>query len=98
MSRPSTWRWSPSTARQSVISVTTQADSYKCSTRRPYRSREAPKCSGRLGRLYEMWQHQRLDLTVEAHVLKPEFQHLFSPQELDIARSRLREYGCEFPT
>ncbi|HKX14780.1 MAG TPA: toll/interleukin-1 receptor domain-containing protein [Propionibacteriaceae bacterium] len=45
----------------------------------------------------KLWEHQRLDLTVEAHVLKPEFQHLFTPQELDIARSRLREYGYKFP-
>ena len=45
----------------------------------------------------KMWEHQRLDLTVEAHVLKPEFQHLFTPQELDIARSRLREYGYKSP-
>jgi TIR domain len=45
-----------------------------------------------------LWEHKRLDLTVEAHVLKPEFQHLFTPQELDIARSRLRDYGYEVPT
>jgi TIR domain len=45
-----------------------------------------------------LWEHQRLDLTVEAHVLKPEFQHLFTAEELDIARSRLREYGYKFPT
>jgi hypothetical protein len=46
----------------------------------------------------KLWEHQRLDLTVETHVLKPEFQHLFTPQELDIAPSRLREYGYKFPT
>jgi hypothetical protein len=46
----------------------------------------------------KLWEHRRLDLTVEAHVLKPEFQHLFTPQELDIARSRLREYGYKFPS
>src|SRR5947199_7520587 len=45
-----------------------------------------------------LYEHHRLVLTVEAHVLKPEFQHLFTPEELDIARTRLRQYGYEPPT
>jgi hypothetical protein len=44
-----------------------------------------------------LWEHHRLDLTVEAHALKPEFQHLFTPYELGIARARLRDYGYEVP-
>ena len=34
----------------------------------------------------------RLDLTVEAHVLKPEFQDLFTDAERSVARSRLDAY------
>src|SRR4051794_40563766 len=34
----------------------------------------------------------RLDLTVEALVLKPEFEPLFTPDELASARRRLRQY------
>ena len=40
-----------------------------------------------------LFEHQRLDLTVENLVLKPEFQALFSKQELLIAKERLIEYG-----
>jgi hypothetical protein len=40
-----------------------------------------------------LWRAKRLDLTVEAHVLKPEFESLFTSDELGIARSRLAEYG-----
>lgn len=35
----------------------------------------------------------RLDLTVEAHVLRPDFQPLFSPEELAMARSRLAYFS-----
>lgn len=35
----------------------------------------------------------RLDLTVEAHVLKPEYQSLFSAVELGMARSRLAYFN-----
>lgn len=38
----------------------------------------------------------RLDLTVEAHVIKPEFQPLFTPDEIAIARSRLTDFGYKF--
>lgn len=40
-----------------------------------------------------LWERKRLDLTVEAMVLRPEWQGLFSDVELRIAVSRLREYG-----
>lgn len=34
-----------------------------------------------------------LDLSIEAHVLDPRFGHLFSPEEIDIARRRLAQLG-----
>ena len=34
-----------------------------------------------------LWEHRRLDLSVEAHVLRPEFSDLFSPDERAIAAS-----------
>lgn len=37
--------------------------------------------------------YDRLDLTVEAHVIKPEFVSLFTPEEIDIARRRLADVG-----
>jgi hypothetical protein len=43
-----------------------------------------------------LWQKNRLDLSVEAHVLKPEFQDLFADEEQSIARSRLEAYGYHF--
>lgn len=39
-----------------------------------------------------LWERQRLDLTVEAVILKPEWQALFSNQERKIAVDRLRQY------
>ena len=43
----------------------------------------------------ELWKRNRLDLTVESLILKPEWQELFSESERDIARSRLRECGFD---
>lgn len=40
-----------------------------------------------------LWERGRLDLTVEATTLQPQFEALFTPDELDIARRRLNEYG-----
>jgi hypothetical protein len=40
-----------------------------------------------------LWERHRLDLTVEAIILKPEFAPLFTDEDRDIARTRLREYG-----
>jgi hypothetical protein len=42
-----------------------------------------------------LWERGRLDLTVEAHVLIPEFAPLFTKADLDRARDRLRAYGWE---
>ncbi len=43
-----------------------------------------------------LWLCKRLDLTVEAHVIKPAFQPLFTLDEIAIARSRLKDYGYKF--
>lgn len=43
-----------------------------------------------------LWERGRLDLTVEALVIKPEFRGLFTPEELGIARHRLAAYGFKF--
>lgn len=40
-----------------------------------------------------LWECKRLDLTVEAYVLKPEWQGLFTQDELAIARKRLSDLG-----
>ena len=40
-----------------------------------------------------LWERKRLDLTVEAMILRPEWQALFSDVERRIAVNRLREYG-----
>jgi hypothetical protein len=40
-----------------------------------------------------LWTHHRLDLTVEAHVLRPEFQSLFTDADREQARARLEAYG-----
>jgi hypothetical protein len=42
-----------------------------------------------------LWERKRLDLTVEALVLQSEWQELFTPEELDIARQRLQQYGYQ---
>jgi len=41
----------------------------------------------------ELWERNRLDLTVEAHVLKPEFEGLFSDVERRRAKGRLEALG-----
>ena len=38
----------------------------------------------------------RLDLTVEAHVLKAEFRELFTPAEIEIATKRLQDVRYDF--
>jgi hypothetical protein len=44
-----------------------------------------------------LWSHGRLDLTVEAHVLRSEFERLFSDADRDHARERLKAYGWREP-
>ncbi len=43
-----------------------------------------------------LWLSKRLDLTVEAHVIKPEFEALFTEEERQKARERLTEYKYKF--
>jgi hypothetical protein len=38
-------------------------------------------------------QIRRLDISVEAYVLRPEFAPLFTTEEMEIARRRLRDFG-----
>jgi hypothetical protein len=40
-----------------------------------------------------LWTHGRLDLTVEAHVLLPEYENLFGEEDRQKARERLERYG-----
>ena len=40
-----------------------------------------------------LWERKRLDLTVEALVLAPEYASLFTDDERKIARRRLEDYG-----
>jgi hypothetical protein len=44
-----------------------------------------------------LWEKRRLDLSVEAHVMRPEFRDLFTSAELRAAEDRLRQYGYEAP-
>jgi len=43
-----------------------------------------------------LWEHKRLDLSVEAHVLKPEYKELFSDGEREACRKRLKDFGYKF--
>lgn len=40
-----------------------------------------------------LWEHGRLDLSVEAHVLKPEYAELFTEEERRMCRERLAQFG-----
>jgi hypothetical protein len=42
-----------------------------------------------------MWERGRLDLTIEALILRPEWQELFNDEERELARRRLRKYGYQ---
>ena len=41
----------------------------------------------------KLWELKRLDLSVEAHVIKPEYKELFTDAEQQICLARLEEYG-----
>ena len=43
----------------------------------------------------ELWQRERLDLTIEALVLQSKWEDLFSAEERQLARDRLRECGMQ---
>ena len=42
-----------------------------------------------------LWERGRLDLTVEAKVVAPEYAALFTEADLDRARDRLKAYGWD---
>lgn len=42
-----------------------------------------------------LWERGRLDLTVEALILQPQWVTLFTDEEREIARKRLREYSYD---
>jgi hypothetical protein len=42
-----------------------------------------------------LWEHRRLDLSVEAHVLKSEYNDLFTDDERRMCRDRLMQFGFD---
>ncbi len=42
-----------------------------------------------------LYDRGRLDLTVEAEVLRPDWDDLFTPEDRQMARKRLTEYGFD---
>lgn len=42
-----------------------------------------------------LWEKGRLDLSMEFQVLQPQFEALFSEEEREMARQRLRAYGFD---
>lgn len=40
-----------------------------------------------------LWENNRLDLSVEALVIRPEYQELFTEVEREVCRQRLNEFG-----
>lgn len=42
-----------------------------------------------------LWEHGRLDLSVEAHVLKSEYNDLFTDDERRMCRDRLEQFGFD---
>jgi hypothetical protein len=45
----------------------------------------------------ELFMCGRLDLTVEAHVIQKKYQSLFTPEEIQTARTRLIALNYQFP-
>lgn len=42
-----------------------------------------------------LWEKNRLDLSVEAHVLKPQYSQLFTEDERAICINRLKKFGFQ---
>jgi len=42
-----------------------------------------------------LWEHKRLDLSIEAHVLKPKYAELFSEKERKLCEDRLEQFGFD---
>jgi hypothetical protein len=59
-------------------------------------ARQLLQTSGISDGFTHLWERGRLDLTVEALVLKPEWQRLFTSGELNTAQDRLKSYGFDF--
>lgn len=45
----------------------------------------------------ELWKRNRLDLTMEALIIRAQWRSLFTPEQLKIAEDRLRDCGYEGP-
>ena len=45
--------------------------------------------------LTTLWECGRLDISMEAHVINPQFESLFTEDERETARKRLVDYGWE---
>ena len=43
--------------------------------------------------LEKLWEKGRLDLTMEAIIIKPEYQELFPLEMIDICRKKLEKFG-----
>jgi hypothetical protein len=43
----------------------------------------------------KLWELRALHLTVEAHVIRPKYEPLFTPEITGMARMRLHNYGYE---
>ena len=43
----------------------------------------------------KLWERGRLDITVECLMLRPRFRELFSDEELNQARARLKKYDFD---
>lgn len=43
-----------------------------------------------------LWERRRLDLTVEAIILRPEWHNLFTDDDRSAARKRLEQYAYDF--
>jgi hypothetical protein len=42
-----------------------------------------------------LWENKRLDISVEAYVLKPKYAELFSEKERKICEDRLEQFGFD---
>jgi hypothetical protein len=40
-----------------------------------------------------LWEHKRLDLSVETYVLKPDYMELFTEDERNMCKERLEEFS-----
>ena len=56
-------------------------------------ARQLIRKPGGTGGFTALYANDRLELTVEAHVLKPEYAELFTDEERRMCRERLEEFG-----